>query len=310
MTGEVAGRYCSGEHRSRPMRAYLVLALLFAVQNGQEGQRPSPEAPLSAGQNPIQTQTIRVLEPDHPISGIRGADQRLELVKLNGDALSESSHNVFTKPNFKKLSDASKRHNALKIDCEFHPVIFLGTASDRDFLFNELRALRRTEGHQPVIFLCPDLRKRQIEMLSEQAGIYVDIDGAEFLIALSKVFPNGRNLDDIAEATTGFKLTNKELRDIIANSFTVLTTSKFEELSRTPDIEGGIYSFYKGEAVHWSDIILGIYADLTPYKNWRNRIALQLEDGFPGGKAFLLASPAGMGKSVGLMVPPCAPGMI
>lgn len=251
--------------------------------------------------NHNRKQNIVSVGPDSPIPRLRAAGRSLELVKLSGDGLSESSHNAFTKPSFKKNVNASKRYNGLRLDFEIHPVIIIGTDSDRDFLFNEFRALRRTEAQQQTVFVCPGMKPHQVEMLSEQAGIYLDIDGREFLAALPKAFPNGRSLDDIAKTTSGFTLKNKALQEIVSDSFTVLTAAKFEELNSAHDIEGGIYSFYKGGHVQWSDVVQGIHADLVPFKNWRNSISVKLEEGFPHANMFLLLSPAGMGKTVGLM---------
>ena len=175
-------------------------------------------------------QRIIGVEPDSPLPRLRAPGPSLELVKLNGDGLSETSHNAFTSPSFKKEVSGSKRYIGLKLDFELHPIIIIASESDRDFLFNEFRALRRTASQQQTVFVSPGLKPHQQEMLAQQSGIYLDIDGDEFLNSLSTVFPNGRSLDDISISTAGFSLTNKALQDIISDSFSVLTDAKFEQL--------------------------------------------------------------------------------
>ena len=251
--------------------------------------------------NHDREQSIIGVEPDSPLPRLRAPGQSLELVRLHGAALSETSHNLFTSPSFKKEVSGTKRYTGLKLDFEIHLVIIIASESDRDFLFNEFRALRRTESQQPTVFVSPGLKSHQKEMLSQQSGIYLDIDGDDFLNTLTEVFPNGRSLDDISKTTAGFSLRNKTLQDIISDSFSVLTDLKFDQLDVQFDIQGGIHSFYRGGHVRWTDVIHGIHADLTPFKNWRNRVSLELDKGFPHGKMFLLLSPAGMGKTVGLM---------
>ena len=241
------------------------------------------------------------VEPDTPITRLSEAGRTLELVKLSGDGLSDLIPNTFTKPSFRSNVSASKRYNGLRLDFEIHPVIILGSESDRNFLFNEFRALRRTEAQQQTVFICPGMKSHQIEMLSQQSGIYFDIDGQDFLNSLSDVFPDGRSLDDISQTMSGLVFDNKELRDIVLDSFTALTTEKFEEYNVDSSVEGGIHSFYKGSNVEWSNIIQGIHADLVPFRNFRNRIANELDKKFPSNKLFLLQSPAGMGKTVGLL---------
>ena len=251
--------------------------------------------------NHRRMQRLRSVTPDVPLQRQRSSGQTLELVKLNGDALSESTHNIFTNPSYKKEIGGLRRYNALRVDFEMHPVFIIADEIDKDFIFNEVRALRRTETQQRTVLICPGLKTHQKELISEQGSIYLDVSGEEFLTALSQAFPNGRSLDDIAHTTSGFSLTNKALQDVIAESFTVLTADKLDELAETPTLAGGIHPFYRGEHVQWADVVRGTHADLTPFKNWRNRISLELDKGFPFGKMFLLQSPAGMGKTVGLM---------
>lgn len=246
-------------------------------------------------------QRLIVCDPLRAVSSVRASTQRLELVKMHGDALFENQPNIFNDPDFRNRVDQSKWRAALRTDCDLHPVIFLGAEGDRDFLFNQLRSLQRAEGQQRLVFVCPGLKPHQIEMLASQNAIHFDIDCFSFLSALMSTFPSGRTLDEIAREATGLTIRNKELRDKILETFTSLTNEQLRLLADNAAHESGIRSFYRGANIQWSDIVQGIHADLTSYANFRGRIEHKLSEGFPGQSMFLLRSPAGMGRTVGLM---------
>lgn len=246
------------------------------------------------------SQTVRAVSVMASISSLRAARDVVELVKLSGDGLTDSSDNVFTNPNFAHIAHSSKWASSLNLDCAINPVIFLGDESDGQYLFEILRSFAKKEGLQKVIFCATGLNFHQKQMLSEQGAVYLEIDQKGFLNVLSRAFPTGRGLSEIAERTYSIHRADKQISGDLIGSFTSLSPDFFANIESATSAHG-IREFYRGENVQWSDIISGITADLSQYRNWRYRIEIEMNQQFPGGKAFLLTSPAGMGKTVALM---------
>jgi hypothetical protein len=259
------------------------------------------ELDLAYRKNPSRAQAFKSITPFAPLTKTKVAPQQIEIVKLNGDALQENLPNVLVDPNYSATLRASPWFQNLQNDIAAYPTVFVSSRGDGASSFAFLRSLRRTQSAQQILFVCEELQSHQIELVREQGIVHLDLSAEVFFSALSTVFPQGLRPNDVFAAAGEFTDNNPNLIDAISSSFSMLTHEKFEEISMLLRPEGAIWGLYKGDDVKWSDIVKGTVADLTPYKNWRGRIESGLKTSTILNTINVLISPAGMGKTVGLM---------
>jgi hypothetical protein len=189
-------------------------------------------------------------------------------------------------------------------DIKARPILFCGESGDGTLLLNNYRQLRQGERRSNlVVFVTPDLAPLQTRILQDDNVLQLQLSFHEFADAILRVFPNGRTVGDILADTSDIQVKeNQRLAVSLLNDFHVMTGTTIEELTKAPqEPPGGIRRFYRGDDVTWRDVADGVHADLVPYRSFRNRIEVALRTGFPAKRLFLMTSPAGLGKTVGLM---------
>lgn len=251
-----------------------------------------------------RSQAPRVVRLSDPVSIDVDIAAGVEIIKLFGDVSDLSQGCYLNTPRYQDLWSRSSWLDVLADDIKTRPILFCGEDGDGTFLLNKYRQLRRGQrGGNLVVFITPDLTALQSQILGEEEVLQLDSSFQQFADAIHRIFPHGRNLTEIASDTSEIKTKgNHDLAVSLLNDFHVLTRDTIASLARQPrEPRGGIRRFYRGDDVTWRDVADGVAADLTPYRNLRNRIEFSLQQGTRRKHLFLMTSPAGMGKTVGLL---------
>lgn len=240
---------------------------------------------------------------DQPIEAERQYSENLSLIKLFGSVSENINRTYLSLPQFEQILGSSPWIRSLAHDIDRYPVIFLGAAGDGKFLINKLRQVRSlSSSHQNVTFVAPDLNEAQLKVLEQKGIVHLPLAIDVFGDSLNEVFPQGMSIGRIAElASPDISGKNAALSASILSEFELLDRASIEKLSISSERKGQIRRFYRGDEPTWSDVNENIHADLSSYLNFRGRIENALSSGFPNRHLLLLTSPAGLGKSVGLM---------
>lgn len=254
-------------------------------------------------QDSYRRQGLTATTVDQPIDAERQFSEKLSLIKLFGSVSHEIDRTFLSLPQFEQILGASPWIRSLAHDIDRYPVIFLGSVGDGKFLISKLRQVRSlSSSYQNVTFVAPDLNDAQSRILEQIGIVHLPLPIDVFGTSLTEVFPQGVSIANIAELSSpDISGKNAELSASILSEFEILDRPRIEKLSVSPEKEGQIRRFYRGDEPIWADINENVHADLMSYENFRGRIENQLKSGFPNRKLFLLVSPAGLGKSVGLM---------
>ena len=256
---------------------------------------------LAYRQNLHRSQSLIRWVLGDPITPPRELSDRVELIKLYGDAKDPNRENFLTTPGYLNRSARSRWYDQMLNDLETHPTVFLGEDGDLTHLIGAFRRITHSTGSAYLVASqIGGLQARTVLNLPIQ---HLAISPSEFFAAVHAAMPGGRDIGGILSDTAAMPISSDpRLAATLLNDFDILTGEQLRRLSAAhTEPRGGIRRFYRGEDVRWSDISENIIADITPYKNFRGRINNELNKGFPGGTLFVLLSPAGMGKTVGLM---------
>jgi hypothetical protein len=254
--------------------------------------------------NHARSQTPRIFLLSDPVTIDVDIAAEIEIIKLFGSIDSLQQGCYLSVPRYQERWSRSPWLDVLANDIETRPILFCGESGDAPFLLTEYRQARRGERRRNlVVFITPDLAPLQTQLLQEENVLQLQLSFREFADAIMRVFPRGRTIADILADTSDIcSRENQRLAVSLLNDFHVLTRATINEwVKASQEPPGGIRRFYRGDDVTWRDVAEGIHADLVPYRSFRARIELALRGGFPGRHVFLMTSPAGLGKTVGLM---------
>ena len=251
--------------------------------------------PTAAGQQP------RFFFPSQPITKKRSSTDQVEIIRMYGNALAFEEPSLLNDGNY----DARWKHTpwcqALHVELETGTTIVLGGATTATDLVQIIRKLRPPHSRHQLIFVSDKLSEVQTTLLADANVEILPLSIERFLKSIAQVFPEGRHARKILEEQTGLSNVRSEILDVVGNSFSSVNDEFFDDDASSSRYDGSIARFYRGEAATWSDVTSGITADLGAYGSLRTRIRQGLAEDFPWSTMYLLESPSGMGKSIGLM---------
>jgi hypothetical protein len=157
-----------------------------------------------------------------PITPPRELSERVELIKLYGDAEHPHKENFLTTPGYLNRPARSRWYDQMLNDLETHPVVFLGEDGDLPHLIGLLRRTTlSTSSTYLVTSKMVGLQARTVQNLPIQ---HLPISPSEFFAALHASMPSGRDIGGILSDTAEMAISSdSRLAATLLSDFEILT---------------------------------------------------------------------------------------